>query len=202
MCVFLVLVSFVTLWCYQAGKAQPSAEKEEFKMAVVNVIKVLTECQENLDKEKEGLAKKKKIKEQMEKLALEADSIKLEMQNALEPDSKEYNKRMKDWFDKKFELKSLEEYQKEVLTVESEVWTKTLYEKLLEEIGNLARQKGLSLVLSKDETPLKERKLSELYNLILSRKVLYNSSTLDITEELHKRIDLAYEQEKASAAKP
>jgi len=196
----LVLVG-AGLWSYRTGEAQSAAATPPMKIAVVNVAEVLTQCRENLDREKEGQDRREKIKGELEKLAAEADTIKEELQNALQPGTDEFSERRREWFYKQAQLQALQESEKEALTIDSQAWTEKLYEKLLDQIKSLALQEGYVMVLNQDEADMKGRKLQELYNLILTRKMLYCAPTLDITAQVLQNMDTAYEREKTSKKK-
>ena len=196
MMVLLLLVILMASWSLQVSLAQQDSPVPEFKLAVVNVVEVLTKCQANLDKEKEINSKKVKIETDLRRLAAETNAIKQELENALEPGSQEFMARHREWFHKQVEAQSLTKYQAEVLSIESQAWTETLYENLLAETEKLAKQKEISLVINKDESPIQGRKLPELYDLIINRKVLYNTANLDLTAEVLQNIDDAYEREK------
>ena len=192
--ILMVVVVLTALWCYRASDAQQSATGTTFKVGVVNVTEVLMRCQENLDREKDGIEKQQKIKAELEQLSSEAEAIKQELQNALEPGSQEFLDRRKEWFNKQAQLQAISEYQKEVLTIESQVWTEKLYEKLLANVSKVARMQGILLVLNKDETPFKGQSLQDLYNMILGRKVLFGAASLDLTALVLENMDSAYEQ--------
>ena len=192
----LVILLIAAWWGMQFGQAQATTGPATLRIGVVNVAEVLTKCQENLDREKEGMEKQRQIKDELEKIAAEAEAIKQELQNALQPGTKEFTARRKEWFLKEAQLQALKEHQKEALTMDSQTWTKTLYEKLLEVIKSVSRQKGITLVMNYDESSLKGRNLQEMYNLILNRKLLYASPTLDITALVLERLDAEYEKTK------
>jgi len=190
--IVFAVIAVAALWCYQASEAQSSAGPAVLRVGVVNIADVLTNCRENLDREKEGQEKQRKITEEFKKLVAEAEAIKQELQNALQPGSDQFRERRKEWFHKEAQLQALKEYEKESLTIESQMWTEALYQKLLDEIKSMARQEGLSLVLNNDESRLKGRKLQDMLNLILNRKVLYSAPTLDITAQVLENLDAAY----------
>jgi len=192
MIIIFVAVIAAALWCYQASEAQSSAGPTVLKVGVVKVAEVLMRCQENLDREKEGMEKQRKITEEFKKLDAEAEAIKQELQNALQPGTDQFKERRKEWFHKEAQLQALKEYEKESLTIESQMWTESLYQKLLDEIKIVSRQEGLSLVLNNDESKLKGRKLQDMLNMILNRKILYSAPTLDITAQVLENLDAAY----------
>lgn len=197
----ILVLGILAVFCgYRVG-AEPASNPEPepgFRIAVVNVAQVLSQCQENQDKEKELSEKNQKIKADQAQLASDAEAIKQELENALVPGSKEFMERRKEWFDKRALHESLEEYRKESLTLESQVWTESLYQKFLAEVEKVSRLEGVTLMLNKDETPLQGRSLSELYNAILTRKVLYSAAKLDLTAIVQENMDLSYEREKAA----
>ena len=196
--VMVLSLALVVLWQYRPIDAQEVSVPSDLKIGVVNVTKVLMECQENLDREKESLSRNQQIKSKLAELGRQADDIRQELENVLEPGSDEYLKRLQDWFDKSALVKSYEEGQKQTLASESQAWTEALYQKLLDQTAQMARLEDVSLILDKDVPPEKPRNLSEVYALIRSRKVIYSSSVLDITARVLEGMDRAYEMEKAA----
>lgn len=167
------------------------------KIGVVNVSKVLTECQENLDREKSIQEKQNQIKAKIQELETEANEIRNELENVLKPGSPESAARMQEWFNKMALKEAYEKGQMKSLETDTQVWTETLYQKFLDEVNRIARQKGLTLVLNKDEMSVRQRNLDDLLSMIRSRRILYSAPTLDLTAEVLENMDKAYEKEKA-----
>jgi len=190
----------VLLVQYRAGGAPETAERP-LKIGLVNVIKVLTECQENTEFRQAAKKKNQKYKAQREQLMQEADALQQELENALEPGSEEYKTQLQKWFDKRALLKAYEEGQKQVLTVESQAFMEALYKKLLAEVNSLARREGYDLILDYEAEELQTRSLAELEQMVRMRKVLYGSAALDLTGRIIENLDRKYEAEKASAGK-
>ncbi|MBN1764568.1 MAG: OmpH family outer membrane protein [Sedimentisphaerales bacterium] len=194
--VFLLTAMLIISWGYLNSQAQTSAPNHNVKIGVVNIVEVLTKCQENLDKEKEGEEKQRQIRVELDQLASEADALKQELENVLKPGSPEFMEKHKLWFDKQVKAQSLTKYETEVLSMESLTWTEALYEKLLKQTTQVAQKNSLDLVLNKDDAPLQGRKLSELYSMILSRNILYHAQSMDITAQVLEAMDQAYVLEK------
>jgi Skp family chaperone for outer membrane proteins len=188
----------VAAWGLRGTGAAQEGDEPELKLGLVKVTQVLTECQEYLDRDKKMKQKEQEIRTELSRLREESETIRQELENALTPASDEYMNRLKEWFDKKYAFESLKEYQKESLTTATQAWTENLYEKFLSEVAGVARQKGLTLVLNKDETDMKSRNVSELSAMIVNRKVLYNAANFDITALVIERMDMAYDKEKAA----
>lgn len=192
------VIGAVGFWSFRTTGAHSAPAPGDVKIAVVSVTKVLTECQANLDRRDYEKGILDKIEADLKEMSAESDAIKEELQNALQPGTPEFMEKRKDWFMKQAELQALQEYQKEALTADKQAWTEVLYANLLVEIEAVARGQEITLVLNKDESSSKTRNLTELLNLIVSRKVLYNSPMLDITATVLERMNELHAQEKAS----
>jgi Skp family chaperone for outer membrane proteins len=189
-------------WCYRVGMAQTGGEPATLKIAVVNVAKVLSECQANLDREKTSKDTDKKINEELATIKRDADAMKEELEGVLKSGTKEYNDKLQEWFNKRALFEARQKGQNQIFAAETQAWMETLYHKLLEEVANVARQENVTLVLDKDDTTMKPEKIQDLYNLIRTRKVLYNTPTLDLTAKVLENMDRQYEQEKAGKTTP
>lgn len=198
--VVIAAVLCVITWHLRGINAAPAAAPAPapLKVAVVNVTKVLNECLEKKDIDKVFDSKAEKIREEMKGLDNKARDIEKEMTEALTPGSKDYSKKLKEYFDTKAKFEGIKEYQTRVMSVESQTAYEGLYAKLLTSIKKISLQKQVTLVVNKDETPTNStRSLNELVALIRTRQVLYNHSSLDMTAEVIGSMDQAYEKEKS-----
>jgi len=196
-----VLIILGGLWSYRLGRAQPTPTPT-LKVAVVDVSKVLTECQENLDREKAAREKERNIKAELTKMQSQAQDLREELENVLKPNSEEYQKQMLELYNKMALLEAYQKGQEKIFASETQAWMETFYQKFLDEVKKIARTEGVSLVLNKDEQPLRTPKLENLMTIIRSRKVLYNSATLDLTARVIQNLDQAYNRQKAAGANP
>ncbi len=196
--ILTLMVILAAAWGYRQTQAQVAAPSGELKIAVVDVAKVLSECQANLDRQKDSQEKEKKINAELEVIKNESDSLKNELENILKPGSKEYDEKLQLWFDKLALLESRKKAQNKIFGFETQAWMETLYERFLKEVASVARQEGITLVLEKDDSPISAEKISDLYTLIRMRKVLYNAPTLELTAKVLENMDRAYEAEKTA----
>ncbi len=189
--VALVVIAglFISL---RSTDAQDVAKVSSGKIAVVNVTKALTECQEYLDRQKETEKRGTEARAEMGRIKEEADAIDEELKNVYEPGSKEYSEKLKTWFDKKARLEALKEYEQQTLSIETRAWTEALYGKLTIATAQVARENNLTLVVNKDDTDLSNtRNIQELFAVIRERQVIYNAPTLDITGMVIEKMDAA-----------
>lgn len=193
----ILAVLLVATWMFQPGQAQTSADAD-LKIAVVNVADVLMQSQEKIDREKENLEKRKKIQTELQQLSSEAKNIEEELKNVLEPGTPEYSRKMEEWFEKQARAQTLDKMQSEILAMESQVWAEGFYDKMLDEVKRIAQLEGYTLVINKDEIDSQSRNFSDLLNMMVNRKVLYNAPTIDITAQVLENLDKAYQREKNS----
>ena len=198
--VMVIAVAFGLAWIFRASEAQDYATASGGqKIAVIDVVRVLRDSQENKDREKYSQQLNLKVRSEMEKLTREADEIRQELENALQPGSDEYKERLQEWFNKTALRESYEKAQTEILSSEAQLWTEALYQKLLDEVATVAQNEAISVVLGKDSSPIQSLKLSDLYTLIQRRKILYNSPFVDLTDKVLANMDRAYQRQKAGA---
>jgi Skp family chaperone for outer membrane proteins len=199
--ILAALIVLAGFWGYRTTQAQPAAPVPA-KLAVVNVAQVLTECQENLDREKTTREKEREIKAELARMESEANTIRQELENVLKPGSEEYQDQMLKWYNQRALMESYEQGQKQVFAAKTQAWMETLYQNFLSEVEKIARAEGITLVLNKDDLPPKDLKLTDLSAIIRNRKVLYHSPSLDISAKVMENMDRAYNQKKAEQEKP
>ena len=191
-----LLVAVAAVWSYRPIIAQ-QPDKAELKIGLVNVAKVLSECQANLDREKQSREKEQEIKAQLAQMQNEADALNQELQQALEPGSEEFQKALLKWFEKRAQYKAHEEFAKQSMASETQAWLEEFYEILLEEIAQVAHEEAISLILNKDEMTNKPQNFTDLTSMVINRKVLFNSVNLDLTGKLLERMDKLHAMKKA-----
>jgi Skp family chaperone for outer membrane proteins len=198
----LTLVAAAGVLGYQMTVAQ-SAVTPATTLAVVDVMKVLTQCQENLDREQVIEKREQEFEAKLNTLKQQAQAIREELEQALKPGTDEYMTRMQEWFNKTALVEAYDKGQRQAFAAETQAWMEMLYRKFLDETAELARLEEISLILAQDNLPLDQAtKLSELSGAIRSRKVLYASPTLEVTGRVMERMDRSYAQHKAQQESP
>jgi Skp family chaperone for outer membrane proteins len=189
----LVILIIAAVWSYRTSVAQPGTTPP-LKVAVVNVSEVLTKCQENLDREDFVKEKEKEFTTKLNQLKAEADSIRQEIETAVKPGTKEHLELMQQYFDRSALYEAYRKGQPQVLAAETQAWMEALYQKFLDQVAELARVEGISVVLNKDEVP-------DIATMIRNRRLIYNSPSLDITARVMENLDRDYSRAKADKAK-
>lgn len=179
-----------TIGAYQQGKLQADSAVAPAKIAVVDVTKVIKNCQkfktwqENKQKEMQQIeAEFKVMKDELDALN---ENLKIRT-----PGSEDHRKLAKEFIEKKAVLQSKDAAYKEVWENEKELWTEQLYQKLLTVIDEVATKKGLDIVIANDELNLKDPMRPDIMQTIVTKKVVYHNSQYDMTEEILAAMDAA-----------
>jgi Skp family chaperone for outer membrane proteins len=86
-------------------------------------------------------------------------------------------------------LDAKEKFYQQDLTFKEQQWTEQLYMEIVAAIGNVAEQKGLDLVLAKEDNQFPAASPNELLLIIKTSKVLFHADDMDITNEVLAAVD-------------
>jgi Skp family chaperone for outer membrane proteins len=189
----VTILLVVAVWSYRTSVAGPGTAPA-LKVAVVNVSEVLTKCQENIDRESFIKDKETEFTTKLNQLKAEADSIRQEIEGAVKPGTKAHLDLMQQYFNKSALFEAYRKGQPQVLAAETQSWMEALYLNFLNQVAEVARVEGISIVLNKDEVP-------DITTMIRNRRLIYNSPSLDITARVMENLDRAYSRAKAAKAK-
>lgn len=194
--VIILLLALVVMgvFGYRAVNAEQNSSDGHFRMVLVNVAKVMQQCQEKLDRDELMGKRANKFKARLEQLSAEAKVLQNELEQAVQPNTAEFRKLRQEWLDKAALYESYQKGQREILSLETQQWAATLYDRVLEEITKVARQERISLVLNLDDIEVQQR---DMEMIILGRKVLYNSPGLDITARVLQQLDALHSTSRA-----
>jgi Skp family chaperone for outer membrane proteins len=154
------------------------------KLAVVNVQTVFNTMDEKAAVEADIVQQAERLQkeEQDRQNAIRALQSDLDI---LAKDSAAYTQTRNTLEQKAIEFQAWKQYMQRKLESEKTIRTEGLYNNALAVVARLAEQNGYDLVLQKDDTSsMKAQNQQQLIALILSRKVLYSSAKLDITDQV------------------
>jgi Skp family chaperone for outer membrane proteins len=173
---------------YQRGRAAPAGDGAQPKIGVVGIRRIFQDCKRNVKYREEATAEQQKIIAELGKLKseIEADEAGLK---ALKAGSSDYLDLMKAVLEKQASLQAKQDYHKQQLALKDQRWTEELYTDILRETAAVAKQKGLDIVLEKDEPELPALSAQELMMIIRTHSVLYSGGCPDITDEVINRVD-------------
>jgi Skp family chaperone for outer membrane proteins len=101
---------------------------------------------------------------------------------------------------KNVELEGYAKYAESQLTKKYKNAFEVIYEEIIDEVNSFGEEENYSVIIKKEKPNLQSNQLSDLQFKIGIRTVLYNSSSIDITQAITDRINARYQQEKANSA--
>lgn len=169
-------------------QVQADAAAVAAKVAIVDVTKVLESCKKHQDwkakMEKEQTQTKAEFDTMRTELEALAQNIKLRKRG-----SEDYINLAGQFEEKKAIMEAKNAFYEERVTSQMQMWTEELYKTLLIVIDRVAQQKGIDLVLGKEQLDLPAPSLRDFMLTIKTQKVLYNNPKLDITNEVLAALD-------------
>jgi Skp family chaperone for outer membrane proteins len=178
----------VLSFAYEYSRAGSGTDTPAPKIAVVSVLKIFQECKKNDKFKQEYVAENNKVMAEMEKLSKEIEAEKAGLKT-LKAGSNNYMSMVQAILQKQASLQAQEEFHKQQMALKEQQWTEEIYKDILRETRKVAEQKGLQLVLEKDEPVLPCSNYTELMTVISTHKVLYDQGCLEITAEVMAGLD-------------
>ncbi|HUU19348.1 MAG TPA: OmpH family outer membrane protein [Sedimentisphaerales bacterium] len=173
---------------YEYSQAQPKGDTPSSKIGTVSIMKVFRDCKRSAAHRTEIYAEQNRIRAELEKLSKEIEAQEAGLK-ALKQDSSDYLAQRKELIDKRASLQAQQDFNKEQIILKEYRWSKELYNDILQITSELAEQKGLDLVLEKDEIDIFALSVNEISQTIRTHKVLYNGGCVDFTDEVVARLD-------------
>jgi len=190
-----VLISAVVLflgygysaYCAEAaaktGSAEPGAGAVNSKIGIVSIRNVFRDCKVNAsyrDKELAEQAKKNAELDVIEKeIAAQEAGLK-----ALRPGTSDHMKQYEDLLNKQARFEAAKQFVSQQRVLKDRRWTEDLYKEALRITKELAKQKGLTVVLEADEPNFPMPSADELMMALQTHKVLYSDGCVDLTAEV------------------
>jgi len=183
-----VVILVVALWAtFEYGHAAPAAATGGLNIGVVSVRSVISGSQQQVRYSNAVMGAQAQLQAQLESRvkAIEAAEANLK---TLRPGTEDYLKQLQSVLQQRGELDSEQEYLKQKRSLENKEWMEKLYQATLKIVTDLAKEKGLDLVLEKTE-PQFPISGDELMATFSTHKVLYSGNCLDLTNEVIARLD-------------
>ena len=177
----LVLVLIFT-FSHEKSVATPKATATS-KIGVVNVLKVFRDCKRNETYKVQMAEEQAKIEAQLKQLEIEIVAEEAGLQ-VVKQGSDDYMARAKKLFEKRAYYQAQQEFYKRQIEMKYQNWTEKLYQDILAKTTEIAKKKGLELVLEQNTPELPSLSYSELMTIITTHKVLYSGGCVDISDEV------------------
>jgi Skp family chaperone for outer membrane proteins len=161
------------------------------KVAVVDVIRIFNECQQTKDVNERFQLRDENFAGQRQKLKEAVDAKEKELQ-AFARGSKEYIERFKQWVQLQVEYGSTIKIHQRRIVRDQVLWTRRTYTQIVQAVEEVAKARGLLLVLYRDEMDLQTEDLQDLGSRLRDRKVVFSATGLDITQDVLDKVNRDY----------
>ena len=175
----------------QAGPKPESAPAAATRIAVCGVGTLFEHCRQSGDLNAELQDRRMAIQTEDDKRAKAAENVRMELQG-LKPGSSEYESRLDELEKMQIEHKSWRESQ----MLRLERWhlrkTKEVYEKIIDAVARVAKDRGIQIVLDMERQELVGDDLGSIFAQVSGRKVLYSEPSVDLTGAVMARLNEEY----------
>jgi Skp family chaperone for outer membrane proteins len=154
----------------------------------MSIKKIFDESQRYVKYKEDMTEQQQKIFAEIEKAKAEYDAGVAGLKT-IKVGSDEYMERMKELVAKKANLNAQQEYYSTQMSMKERAWILSLYKEIVGIATNIAREKGLDLVLENSEIELETIPDEMLVMNMLLRTTVHAEGCIDITQEVISRLD-------------
>ncbi|MHC4114488.1 MAG: OmpH family outer membrane protein [Planctomycetota bacterium] len=180
-----VVFSFV----YQRSTAKAAPSLSGQNIGTVDIKKIFRDCQRNNKYRQEATAEQERVIRELKKLQAEIEAEEACIK-VLKSGTREYLDQVKEVLTKRANYQAQQEFYKRKLDLNDQTQTEKLYKGILEKTREVAKKRGLALVLAVDEPDLPALNANELMLGIATNKVLYSGGCVDVSGEVMALVDV------------
>jgi Skp family chaperone for outer membrane proteins len=180
----------VLLGAYQQGKLNADSEVKPAKIGVVNVTKVLEDSARNKQWQEKMQQDQTDTKNQFNQMRTELEAIQANLK-LRSPGTEDFLKLRQEMVEKGAMLEAKNKFYQDKVTFEMQRWTEELYQQLLKVVSDVAKDKGLDMVIADESLMLPSPSLQDFMLTVKTRKLLYHNKQYDLTDEVLAALDKA-----------
>ena len=184
------VVLLVLLGTYQQGKLDADSAVKPAKIGVVDVTKALESSARNKQWQEKMQQDQTDTKNQFNQMKTELEAIQANLKLRT-PGSEDFLKLRQEMVEKGAMLEAKNKFYQDKVTFEMQRWTEELYQQLLKVIADVAKDKGLDMVIADESLILPAPSLQDFMLTVKTRKLLYHNSQYDLTDEVLAAMDKA-----------
>jgi Skp family chaperone for outer membrane proteins len=184
----VLVIALVVLGAYQHGKLNAESAVAPAKIGVVNVTNVLENCKKHKQWQEKMQTEQSEMKAQFAKMEedLKALEANLKLRN---PGSEDYLKLLGELTEKSALADAKQKIFQDKVTAEMQRWTESLYQEMLKVVEEVAKAKGLDMVIADELLDLPSPTLRDFMLTIKTKKMLYYNMNYDLTGEVLTALD-------------
>jgi len=180
---FAVIVILFVLGAYQHGKLDAYSATNAPKIGVVNVTTVLENSKKHKQWQEKMQAEQTQMRQQFQKMREELEALQANLKLRT-PGSEEFLKLREEMKEKGAILEAKDESYRDRVEMKMRNWTESLYQEMLKVTEQVAKDKGLDMIIADEILDLPAPSLRDFMLTIKTRKLLYHNSNFDLTDEV------------------
>ena len=178
----------VLFLAHEYSMAQVKTNDLSLPIGIVDVRRALRECKATEKYKEKTNVENSKMDAEEEQLTREIQALAAGLR-ALKPGSSDHLSQYKEYRQKQNELKTIQEFNPQLKMLKHQQWTQQLYQEILRITKEMASQKGLPLVIGRDEPEFPIQRYEDLVMTLSTHKVLYSNGCVDLTDEVIAELD-------------
>lgn len=171
-----------------SGSAVGEAGKGGLKVGTISVQKVFGVCKKSARYSEENKAEQDRLNAELDKLDADIRAEEAGLKT-LKSGSNDYMTTMKGVLTKRASLQAQQEFYKRQLELKYQRWVEELYVDILRVTSEVAKEKGLDLVIESEKVEFPALSIQDALTSIRTHKVLYSEGCPDFTDEVISRLD-------------
>ncbi|MCU0915666.1 MAG: OmpH family outer membrane protein [Planctomycetes bacterium] len=185
-CLTSIVVSFAAGAAGGSKSATPTSGPHS--VGVIRIVEVLQVLSKDKKHGETIAVDRSRARSELETLAKEIEAAENEIRT-LKPDSRDYASQFEIVTEKKAHYSARKEFLDRQMVVKQQLWTQKTYTQIVQTTQEVAVEKGLSLVLAKDD--LVTTQPEAVPAMITTQKMIYSGGCPDITKDVLARLTAA-----------
>ena len=183
-----VLGAAAALIGFQQGFAAGKETIPPARIGVVNVTKILENCKKNQQWQEKAEADRAKMQAEFQEMRTDLEALQARVK-VLKQGSADYYSLMNEYEEKRAIMEGRNAFYETKYTQEMQMWMETLYKDFLQVVDQVAKDKGLDLVLGQETLDVPAPTLRDFMLSVKTKKILFAHADLDITDEVLTALD-------------
>jgi len=173
---------------YERGVAEGKSQIQPAKIAVIAMSTLLEKNKKNTEWQEKASAEAKQINDTLEALSNEIKAIEAAMKTR-KPGSSDHTKQKFEFMQKRAEIEAKDRFYQEDFQQKQKDWAEAMFQEVVSVIAKVAKEKGLDMVVAKEEYMFPSASANELILTIKTSKILYHAEHMDITADVLAALD-------------
>ena len=160
------------------------------KIGVVNVERVLMECDATKAYMEKARVEIQKLKDEQEETKTSIQALEKELASgAFKVGSDEFFQKNHELANKENQLNLLQDFRQQELSLKNKLWQIDLYNKIMKIANDIGEEKALYLVLSIEDSEITPQSPDDFTLSVKTHKILYSGGCMDLTEAVKSRLN-------------